>query len=712
VSSAARVSLGPCLRRWVLSLLCVLSLSSSARAELVDVSSSMDGESLGTRVELLEDESGKLGIEDVQHARFVRSRVEVPSFGFTRSVYWLRVNVRNLRTEERAWLLEVGYPLLDHVKLYLPREGGGFDQRETGDMVPFAQRDIAYRNFLFSLHEPPSSERTYYLRVASSGSLTLPLQAWSLREFMEHQHLDWSVQCMFYGVLLIMVLYGLGVWVATRQFEYLPYAGYVFSMAVFQFTLAGHTFQFLLPRDFWLVHALVPVSVISALTFAGFLVSASLSGHELLRHSARRVALVCAACVPVSAFLPYRWVIPFVTVAGFLFLGLVTLFAGRLVRVNDKQGKLFLVGWSSAIIGGMTAALVKAGLLPVVFVTEWSIQIGVTLQLVLLSSGFADKLNTARTELAALHERLSHKLNDLSAALARAEDASEHARQATRQKNEFMATMSHEFRTPLNPIINIPQGMRREFTAVRRAQCAGCQAHFELDEGDRLDADTLCPECGRAGSLTPSTSYRFEGDASRARALISKVEHSGRHLLTVVNGILDFSKMQAGHLTLSRERISLAALCQELKRALGEQAQQRGQRLDFELPDGDLGLDADPARALQVLGCLTDNAIKYSEPGGVITVRAVRSGLGCTFSVRDRGIGIARENFERIFESFEQVHKGNTRRYGGTGLGLSIARSLVRMHGGDVRVQSEVGHGSTFSFELPLAVAEQQAWSA
>ncbi|HEY6877209.1 MAG TPA: ATP-binding protein, partial [Polyangiales bacterium] len=122
--------------------------------------------------------------------------------------------------------------------------------------------------------------------------------------------------------------------------------------------------------------------------------------------------------------------------------------------------------------------------------------------------------------------------------------------------------------------------------------------------------------------------------------------------------------------------------------------------------------DADPVRALQVLVCLTDNAIKYSEPGGTVTVRAVRSGLSCAFSVKDRGIGIARENFERIFESFEQVHKGNTRRYGGTGLGLSIARSLVRMHGGDIRVQSELGQGSTFTYELPLSQAEAQVRSA
>jgi signal transduction histidine kinase len=677
------------------------SLCSPARADVLDVSGSLRGVSLGKRIELLEDRTGTLTVEQVARAGgFVRSGEDIPNFGFTKSAYWLRVRVKNVRSQERAWLLELGYPMLDDVTLFTPRTDGGFEARRTGDAFPFAQRDIAYRNFVFSLHEPASSARTYYLRVRSSGAMSLPLTAWSLREFVEHQHLDWTALCIFYGVLLIMSLYSLLVYAVTKQREYIPYAGYVVSMSVFQFTVAGHTFQF------------VPVSVLCALCCAGVVARSCFPRDHRMQPYAGRIAAGLALAVVPALLAPYAIVMPLVTATALLLLFVVAGVTSSLARVHSKEARLFLVGWSGAILGGSCAALVALGVLPVTLLSKWSIQIGVTIQLVMLSSAYADKYNGARLELAAMQQRLSQKVQDLSAALARAEQASERARQATRLKNEFMATMSHEFRTPLNPIINIPQGVRQEFSAIARAVCDACGAHFELDEGDQLDATTVCPECARVGTLSPRTGYRFSGDAARAKALIGKVEHSGRHLLTVVNGILDFSKMQAGHLKLTRERSSVGKLFKELERAMREQAEQRRVILQLELPDGELAIDADPLRTLQALSCLVDNAIKYSDPGSMVTVRAVRAGMSCSFSVKDHGIGIARENLERIFESFEQVHKGNTRKYGGTGLGLAIARSLVRMHDGDVRVQSEVGQGSTFSFELPLAQADPRVRSA
>jgi signal transduction histidine kinase len=102
-----------------------------------------------------------------------------------------------------------------------------------------------------------------------------------------------------------------------------------------------------------------------------------------------------------------------------------------------------------------------------------------------------------------------------------------------------------------------------------------------------------------------------------------------------------------------------------------------------------------------VLANLLDNAIKYSEQPGQVTLRGQLDERGYTFAVSDQGIGIERKNFEQIFQSFEQVHKGTTRKYGGTGLGLSIARSIVRMHGGELSVESELGRGATFRFDLP-----------
>ncbi len=182
---------------WLLLALALLGLGAAARAEAprskralarasemmsvgLDVASALRGLELGTRVDVLEDERGELQVEQLADAavaaRFRPSRAAVPSFGYTQSAYWLRFTVENSGPLERSWLLEVGYPLLDYVTLYVARSGGGYERRETGDMLPFERRDMAYRNFVFLLEEQPASARTYYLRVATSGSVTLPLR--------------------------------------------------------------------------------------------------------------------------------------------------------------------------------------------------------------------------------------------------------------------------------------------------------------------------------------------------------------------------------------------------------------------------------------------------------------------------------------------------------------------------------------------------------
>lgn len=700
--------------RWLALALLLVScgLACSVRADAaLDVSKPLEGVSLGRRFSLLEDPTRSLGIADVvssKHTRrFVRGVVEAPSLGFTSSVYWLRLSVENPSSHMRSWLLELSYPLLDEVTLYVPRAGGGFEARETGDMRPFSQRDIAYRNFVFSLEEPAgvferaAVARTYYLRIASSGPMNLPVVAWTMREFLEHQHLDWTMLCIFYGVILVMILYGACVYLFAKQPEYLPYVGYMVSIAFAQFTLAGHTFQFLLPNAPWLVHRLLPASVAAALLFGNIVVQTYLPRDHTLQQFSRGISAYCCLLFALSFALPSALLVR-ITHGTLLMLSLVAIAYGiELVRIEGTAARLFVLGWGSAIVGAIVFALQAAGYLPQTFLTDWCVQIGVALQLVLLSSALADKINSARADLSSVHAHLSHKLVDLSAALEAAEQASLRAERATQLKDDFLATMSHEFRTPLNPIINIPQQIRQEFLPVRHAVCSHCASCFELDDDEHLTASSVCPDCAHEGTLVAQSALRYAGDALRTRRFLSKIERSGTQLLEVVNGILEFSKLQAGHLELVREPVEVGELVRELVRDKRAPASQRELAISCVLRPPSFTLVSDAQRLRQVLAILLDNAIKYSDRPGSITVRAELAPAAYRVSVSDQGIGIASEHFETIFESFEQVSKGNTRRYGGTGLGLSIARSLSRMLGGDLTVQSVPGQGSTFTVTLP-----------
>ena len=270
-----------------------------------------------------------------------------------------------------------------------------------------------------------------------------------------------------------------------------------------------------------------------------------------------------------------------------------------------------------------------------------------------LSAGdFTQRVHVVnRDELGALAANVNKMCEELGRLYGQIEMASQH-------KSQFLASMSHELRTPLNAIIGLTEMM-------------------------------------------VSNAARF--GTEKALEPLRRVNAAGTHLLSLINEILDLSKIEAGKLELNPEPVNLAQLIDEVIGTAGQLAEKNQNRLVVEAQENVGALNADSMRLKQILLNLLSNACKFTKEGEVtLRVRKVADGRDWVeLAVADSGIGMTGEQQAKLFQDFTQADSLTARRYGGTGLGLAISRKLARMMGGDVTVTSEPGKGSVFTVRLP-----------
>ena len=240
------------------------------------------------------------------------------------------------------------------------------------------------------------------------------------------------------------------------------------------------------------------------------------------------------------------------------------------------------------------------------------------------------------------------------------------AEEANQSKSEFLANMSHELRTPLNAINGFSDIMKKEMF----------------------------------GPL---------GD-SRYKEYVNDILFSGQHLLSLINDILDMSKIEAGKMTLNTEHMVMSDMIGQVIRIIRGRADENRLKLIYDgvqTPE----IEADPRAVKQILLNLATNAIKFTPEGGVVTISVEPKSAGLIVRVSDTGIGISQENIQRLAKPFEQIDSQHSRQHEGTGLGLALSKSLVELHGGNFSIHSVVGEGTTVTFTLPVTVTKKASVS-
>ncbi|MGB9929573.1 MAG: CHASE4 domain-containing protein [Methanosarcina sp.] len=231
------------------------------------------------------------------------------------------------------------------------------------------------------------------------------------------------------------------------------------------------------------------------------------------------------------------------------------------------------------------------------------------------------------------------------------------AEAANRTKSEFLANMSHELRTPLNSIIGFADLLHEK-------------AYGELSE--------------------------------KQLKSVGNISKSGKHLLSLINDILDLSKIEAGKLVLDYKEFELGTKFNMIQSLLSPIANSKNIKIEFDLEKGLTTICADEARFAQIMYNLVDNAIKFSHENGLVRIEARKKGDLIEITVNDNGIGIKTEDQNKLFKPFSQVDSFSSKQFQGTGLGLSLVKQIVHLHGGYVWFRSKYGEGSTFAFTIPI----------
>lgn len=363
------------------------------------------------------------------------------------------------------------------------------------------------------------------------------------------------------------------------------------------------------------------------------------------------LALVACGAVVMLLSLMTSYALALRLATGLALVFTVTIFVAAIKAwyCGQRVARYFIIAWSAFLLGGVVNTLMVLGYLPNVFLTMYASQIGSAIEVALLSLALADRINAMREQQAQILYDASQKLEVLNQQLAR----------SNRLKDEFLATLTHELRTPMNGVIG----------------------SLELMQTVPLDDDLANYQQTAAGSA--------------------------RDMMRMVNGILTLTELQAGRLSAQPKVFSLRGVLDTLRQQFSASAQSKGLAFSIDIAD-DLPdrLRGDADKLSQCLDCLLDNAFKFTHEG-VVRLRVVGVPLSdgtvrLSFIVTDTGIGFAFLDEATLYQRFFQLDGSTTREYGGLGIGLAICRQLIELLGGRLTHHSEPRKGSRFQLELAV----------
>jgi PAS domain S-box-containing protein len=378
------------------------------------LSSDMDRYPLGEYLEFLKDPSKTLSIGDIEAKPqpWVQSKKKSLAFGQTRSAYWFRFTVENDTGRFLPWYFEIAYPMLDSIDVYVRETGGAYRTWKMGDRRLFTTRDLFHRTCVLSLDEPPG-QRMFYVRIESLGEKTFPPVAWSHDRFIRHLETELPVIWAFYGILVVMFAYNLIIFLFVRDVSYFYLALAVLLQGIQQMVYNGTAFQYLWPNfPLW-----ANTANLFILGFGLVLLSMFLQRFMRTREDFRSIHRVFNGYIAVGflfSLFSLSGLYTLGTIIGIVLFNTFFLFiiaASCYAAARGSRQAVFIgISFFAFALGVFLTNMRSLGILPSAFITEWSLQLGISLTVVLLSLGLADRFNIMRKRSESLNRELASEI--------------------------------------------------------------------------------------------------------------------------------------------------------------------------------------------------------------------------------------------------------------------------------------------------------------
>lgn len=604
-------------------------------------------------IEIIKDRKMKLTIDDIITDEFSNEFIPIDLIkqkkGFFQTANWLRFEVNN-QSKQNDWLLEFSFALINDLQVYVKENERVKLLYKAGSDLPFNQREIDHRYFVTNLNIEPGESKTFYALAVGSGDLHPPITIWDKDTYIEKTQREFILLGLFYGIIVVMILYNLFLYFSLRIKSYLYYVIAISFTLLGKVSINGIGFQYLWPNSPTWNLVSTPVWVSLACIFILIFSRNFLDTDHFIPSSKRFIYIL----IPLNGFviislLLSRYVALYLMVIAafstFLFVLAVAIIC---LKRGARQARFYIAGWLIFLTGVSVTILERTVILPFTIITEYAGQITLTIEVVLLSLALADKIKIMRQE-KELAEKKAQENQEL---------AIQNLKKADELKDEFLAITSHELRTPLYGMIGIAESLRD----------------------------------GIAGKVT-NNMYRQ----------LSMIMTSGQRLTHLVNEILDFSKLKYESLKLHLKPIYINSIIEIVLAISKPLLKEKPIELINQVNDSLPPVLADENRLQQILYNLLDNAIKYTDEGKiVISATLDNESENLRIDVSDTGKGISQDQLKFIFQPFQQGKTSLSREVNGIGIGLNITKNLVDLHNGKMDVSSKVGKGSTFSVTLPV----------